>query len=133
MPLRDSFWLLRGARTSAPVLYAESLIALDRLDARIRHGLLTTEQPIGRLIRDNRLETFRELLSCEELGLCAKGDAGRMIAERRTDMDGPRPVNPSGRRSTSSKCVSVPPDTIASPAAARVWARVCAFSTTARA
>jgi chorismate-pyruvate lyase len=57
--------LLRGARTSTIVLYADSLIALDRLDARIRHGLLTAEQPIGRLIRDHRVETFRELLSYE--------------------------------------------------------------------
>ena len=46
--------LLRGATTSAPVLYAESLIALDRLDPRVRDGLLTTAQPIGRLIREHR-------------------------------------------------------------------------------
>jgi chorismate-pyruvate lyase len=59
--------LLRGATTSAPVLYAESLIALDRLDPRVRHGLLATDQPIGRLIRDNRVEIFRELLSCERV------------------------------------------------------------------
>ena len=41
-------------------------------------------------------DSARELLSCEELGLCAKGGAGQMIAERRTDMGGPLPVNPSG-------------------------------------
>jgi chorismate-pyruvate lyase len=57
--------LLRGATTSAPVLYAESLIALDRLDPRFRDDLLTTEQPIGRLIREYRVEIFRELLHCE--------------------------------------------------------------------
>ena len=59
--------LLRGAATSVPVLYAESLIALDRLAAPIRQGLLTTDQPIGRLIRDNRLEAFREHLSCARI------------------------------------------------------------------
>ena len=41
-------------------------------------------------------DSARELLSCEELGLCAAGDAGRLIDERRTDMGGPLPVNPSG-------------------------------------
>jgi chorismate-pyruvate lyase len=59
--------LLRGATTAAAVLYAESLIAIDRLDPRMRHGLLATDQPIGRLIRDNRLEIFRELLACERV------------------------------------------------------------------
>jgi acetyl-CoA acetyltransferase len=41
-------------------------------------------------------DSGRELLSCEELGLCRKGGAGAMIDERRTDMGGPLPVNPSG-------------------------------------
>lgn len=41
-------------------------------------------------------DSARELLSCEELGLCDKGGAGRLIDERRTDMGGALPVNPSG-------------------------------------
>src|SRR5262245_35665889 len=41
-------------------------------------------------------DSARELLSCEELGLCGRGEAGRLIDERRTDMGGPLPVNPSG-------------------------------------
>ena len=41
-------------------------------------------------------DSARELISCEELGLCAKGGAGRMIDERRSDLGGPLPVNPSG-------------------------------------
>jgi acetyl-CoA acetyltransferase len=41
-------------------------------------------------------DAARELLSCEELGLCAKGGAGRLIDQRGTDMGGPLPVNPSG-------------------------------------
>jgi acetyl-CoA acetyltransferase len=41
-------------------------------------------------------DSARELLSCEELGLCARGEAGKLIDERRTDLGGPLPVNPSG-------------------------------------
>jgi len=41
-------------------------------------------------------DAARELISCEELGLCEKGGAGEMIAERRTDLGGALPVNPSG-------------------------------------
>jgi acetyl-CoA acetyltransferase len=41
-------------------------------------------------------DSARELISCEELGLCAKGGAARMIAERRSDLGGALPVNPSG-------------------------------------
>ena len=41
-------------------------------------------------------DSARELISCEELGLCAKGGAGELIDQRRTDRDGPLPVNPSG-------------------------------------
>lgn len=55
--------MLRGATTSAPVLYAESLIALDRLHPRFRDGLLGSDKPIGRLIQQYRVEIFRDLLS----------------------------------------------------------------------
>lgn len=41
-------------------------------------------------------DSGRELLSCEELGLCAKGGAGQLIADRETEMGGRLPVNPSG-------------------------------------
>lgn len=41
-------------------------------------------------------DAARELISCEELGLCPRGGAGQMIAERRSDLEGPLPVNPSG-------------------------------------
>lgn len=41
-------------------------------------------------------DAARELISCEELGLCRKGGAGQMIAERRSDLGGALPVNPSG-------------------------------------
>ena len=55
--------MLRGATTSAPVLYAESLVAVDRLDPRFKDGLLGSDKPIGRLIQQYRVEIFRDLLS----------------------------------------------------------------------
>jgi acetyl-CoA acetyltransferase len=41
-------------------------------------------------------DSARELLSYEELGLCAKGKCGEWISEGRTEMTGELPVNPSG-------------------------------------
>jgi len=41
-------------------------------------------------------DSARELLSYEELGLCPIGASGEWLAEGRTDMTGPLPVNPSG-------------------------------------
>jgi acetyl-CoA acetyltransferase len=41
-------------------------------------------------------DAARELLAYEELGLCARGDAAKLVADRATTMDGRLPVNPSG-------------------------------------
>ena len=41
-------------------------------------------------------DAARELLSYEELGLCAKGDAARLVADEVTVRGGALPVNPSG-------------------------------------
>jgi acetyl-CoA acetyltransferase len=41
-------------------------------------------------------DSARELLSYEELGLCAKGECGRWFAEGHSEMSGRLPVNPSG-------------------------------------
>ena len=54
--------LLKGERTGKTYVYADSLIAMRRLDARIREALLTTNTPIGRLWKENRIETFKEVL-----------------------------------------------------------------------
>jgi len=56
--------ILRGKSTDRNYIYAESLVALDRLDERIRHGLTETQKPVGQLMLEARLETFREILSC---------------------------------------------------------------------
>jgi chorismate-pyruvate lyase len=62
--------LLRGRMTHLARLYAESFIARDRLPAFIREGLVQSHKPIGLLILEARLETFREILDCcrEEAG-----------------------------------------------------------------
>jgi chorismate-pyruvate lyase len=54
--------LLQGERTCTNYVYAESWIAIDRLDARFREGLLASDMPIGRLWRSNRVEIFKELI-----------------------------------------------------------------------
>ena len=55
--------LLRTSATDCPLLYAETLAALERLHPVLRSGLLTTGQPIGRLFTAARLETYRDILS----------------------------------------------------------------------
>jgi len=54
--------LLQGERTCANHVYAESVIAIDRIEAPLRQGLLTSEEPIGRIWQANRLETFKEII-----------------------------------------------------------------------
>ena len=65
--------ILRGKPSDRNYIYAESVVALDRLDDRLRHGLMETQKPVGQLMLEARLETFREILSCcyepaEEIG-----------------------------------------------------------------
>lgn len=72
--------VLRTRRSKAVLLYAEAVIAPDRLPLELLSGLLDTDKPIGRLLAEHRLETFREVLVVdrEPAGLCAvhfDGDA----------------------------------------------------------
>lgn len=55
---------LRGRMSHVNRIYAESMIAVDRLPKDIHEGLLKGQKPIGLLIQENRLETFREILGC---------------------------------------------------------------------
>lgn len=55
--------LLRASTTHQSLLYAEAMIAVDRLHPVVREGLLTTSETIGRLLLAIRAETFREILS----------------------------------------------------------------------
>lgn len=51
--------LLRGAARN--FLHAESVFVLNRLPPSLRQQMLETDQPIGLLWKQERLETFREL------------------------------------------------------------------------
>jgi chorismate-pyruvate lyase len=64
--------LVRGAESRRIFLHAESLLLLDRLDPELRRELLATAKPIGKLIREQRRESYRELL-----GIRAEAAAGR--------------------------------------------------------
>lgn len=55
--------LLRGSQSGRSLLYADTLVALDRLHPLVRSGLLSTSEPIGRLLTTARTETFRDILS----------------------------------------------------------------------
>ena len=55
--------LLRGRESGTTYLHADSVILPDRLQAGVRVGLIMTNKPIGRLLRENRTETFREIVA----------------------------------------------------------------------
>jgi chorismate-pyruvate lyase len=54
--------LLRGSRSQTNYVYAESLILTDRLAPRVRDELISTEDPIGKILTGSRTETFREVI-----------------------------------------------------------------------
>lgn len=54
--------VLYGGRSGRNYVYAESQLALDRLPAAFREGLLETDTPLGRLWSQFRIETWKELL-----------------------------------------------------------------------
>lgn len=54
--------LLRGRRTHRPFVYAESLLAADRLPEGVRADLDDTDAPIGRVLVAHRLGIEREPL-----------------------------------------------------------------------
>jgi chorismate-pyruvate lyase len=56
--------LLQGKMSLTNFLYADSYVALDRLDDWMRRGLLESHKPIGFLMQEHRLETFREIVGC---------------------------------------------------------------------
>jgi acetyl-CoA acetyltransferase len=85
-----------GEHTPMSGLVDEALPAPSELAARAAYEEAGVGPQDLNVVEVQDTDSARELLSCEELGLCAKGGAGRMIDERRTDMGGPLPVNPSG-------------------------------------
>jgi chorismate-pyruvate lyase len=53
--------LLQGTRTHSNYVYAESLVAVDRLAPSFRDALLTSDTPLGRLWLEHKLETFKQM------------------------------------------------------------------------
>lgn len=56
--------LLRGVVSHKNHIYAESLVLPDRLSDHMKDALLNSAKPIGLLILEERLETFREIMDC---------------------------------------------------------------------
>jgi chorismate-pyruvate lyase len=56
--------LLRGKVTHRNYIYAESILVPTRLDPSMQAALRQTEKPIGQLMLEMRMESFREILSC---------------------------------------------------------------------
>jgi len=57
----DRAVVLKGARTGRRFAHAVSALDLDALPAAMRQGLSKGTRGIGQLMRDERLETYREL------------------------------------------------------------------------
>ena len=54
--------LLRGERSHRNYVYAESLIAIDRLEPAFRQDLVESNVPLGRLWLEHKLETYKEMI-----------------------------------------------------------------------
>jgi chorismate-pyruvate lyase len=54
--------LLRGKRSGVNYVYAESLLALDRLDSVFRDQVVHSDMPLGRLWQEHRVETWKQRL-----------------------------------------------------------------------
>jgi chorismate-pyruvate lyase len=54
--------VLYGKKTSRYYVYAESVIALERLPQALARELCEGSEPLGRLLLKHRLETFKELI-----------------------------------------------------------------------
>ena len=57
--------VLWGRRTGRHYVYAESMVAIDRLQPGLRQDLLESDVPLGRLWVKHRLETYKQLLSVD--------------------------------------------------------------------
>lgn len=54
--------LLTGKISRRNYIYAESILALDRLDESVKNDLLKTKIPMGKVWLEHRLETFKEII-----------------------------------------------------------------------
>ncbi len=68
---------LRGADSGAAYVYARSAIVPRRLSPRLRAELERSALPIGRLLREHRVETIREVLEARRRACRARGRLAR--------------------------------------------------------
>jgi chorismate-pyruvate lyase len=54
--------LLQGKISRNNWVYAGSTLVPDRLDEKLKHGLLVSQEPMGRLWLEHKLETFKEIV-----------------------------------------------------------------------
>ncbi len=54
--------LLQGQRTGRNFVYAESVILADRLPEAVRDKLQRTDEPLGKVLQEHQMETFREII-----------------------------------------------------------------------
>tara|TARA_E500000331_G_scaffold39180_1_gene32562 strand:- start:12633 stop:13190 length:558 start_codon:yes stop_codon:yes gene_type:complete len=59
--------VLCGETSGQAYLFAESLIVPERLPSEICEGLTFSQRPVGMLMIDSRLETFREIVRTEKI------------------------------------------------------------------
>lgn len=64
---------LQGARNGTTFLHADSYIAADRLPPGMLDALMETGKPLGRLLSEHRVESFREIVAA---GLMTAGPVG---------------------------------------------------------
>ena len=63
-------------------MYAKSLIRSDRLGKELQDDLVNGKLGIGGILRDRRMETYREVISCES---GAAGEMAPLISAERGD------------------------------------------------
>jgi len=66
--------LIYGTSTDTNYVYAESLLAIDRLPEDFRRALVESDAPMGRLWSDHRLETWKELLKVHRVAASGLSD-----------------------------------------------------------
>lgn len=54
--------LLRGKISLNNFIYAKSIIVPERLDSRFKSRLIESQEPIGRLFLEHKIETFKEII-----------------------------------------------------------------------
>lgn len=90
--------LLQGAQSGTNFVYADSVVTPDHLHPAVLDGLLVSEKPLGRLIAEHRIETFREILALgfEPAGTCAEhfniDPATKLVFRTYRILVGQRPV-----------------------------------------